>query len=385
MAKRDYYEVLGIKKTATQDEIKKAYRSKALKYHPDRVAEDKKKEAEERFKEVSEAYEILSDAQKKSTYDQFGHEGISNAFKGGGFSWSDFTHFEDLRDIFGGFGLDEIFSGFGVGGDFFGGRRGQGGARRGADLQYTLEVPFKEAAFGAEKSITIERYDTCEVCSGTGAKPGSKKKKCKTCNGMGQVNRSSGFFSILTTCDTCRGEGEIIETPCTKCNGGGRQRAKRKLKIRVPAGTVDGLRLRVQQEGEAGVKGGRRGNLYVLLRVRPHEIFKRDGDEILCSVPITFSQAVFGTEAEVPTLDGKVIMKIPHGTQSGKVFRLRNKGVPHLGDYGRGDQLVKVFVEVPTKLSDEQKKLLKQYAQACGENTNPMTKSFVQKIKQAFK
>lgn len=383
--KRDYYEVLGAAKGASQDEIKKAYRRLALKYHPDRVDADKKKEAEEKFKEVSEAYEVLSDSKKRSTYDQFGHAGVEGAFKGGGFNWSDFTHFDDLRDIFNGFGIGDIFGG---GSDFFGGGSGtqrRRGARRGADLQYVLETSFEEAVFGAEKTIAIQRYEACTSCSGTGAKPGSKKKKCNVCKGTGQVNRSSGFFSIVTTCESCRGEGELIATPCGKCDGIGREKASRKIKVRIPAGSVNGLRLRVQGEGEAGLKGGGQGNLYVVIKVKSHEIFIRDDDDLLCTVPIAFSQAVFGAEIEVPTLEGKVIMKVPAGTQSGKVFRLRNKGVPHLGDYGRGDQLVKVFVEVPTKLTKDQKRLLKQFAEACGEDTNPMAQFFMQKIKRMFK
>lgn len=383
MAKRDYYEILGVSKNATQEEIKKAYRRLALKHHPDRVTSDKKKEAEEAFKEVSEAYEVLSDANKRNAYDQFGHAGVEGAFKGGGFSWSDFTHFDDLQD----FGLGDILRSFGIDSDFFGGGFGTSrrGFRRGPDLQYVLEVSFEEAAFGAEKTIKVQRLETCATCGGTGAKPGSKKKKCSVCRGTGQINRGAGFFSILTSCDSCRGEGEIVTTPCTKCGGGGREKISRKIKVRIPPGSVNGLRLRISGEGEAGLRGGRPGDLYIFLKVKPHEIFERDGDDTLCKAPITFSQAVLGTELEVPTLEGKVIMKIPPGTQSGKIFRLRNKGVPHLGNYGKGDQLVKVIVEVPTNLSGEQKRLLKEFAEACGEGAHPMAKSFVQKIKRMFK
>ena len=381
--KRDYYEVLGLNKGASQAEIKKAYRRLALRHHPDRVSADKKQEAEEAFKEVSEAYEVLSDSKKRSAYDQFGHAGVEGAFKGGGFSWSDFTHFDDLQD----FGLDDILRSFGVDTGFFGGTaRGSGRrGRRGSDLQYMLDISFEEAAFGAEKPIAIARYEACSSCSGAGSKPGSKKKKCSTCGGTGQVQRSGGFFSILTTCDNCGGEGEIIQTPCAKCDGRGREKVSRKIKIRVPAGAVERLRLRVPGEGEAGIKGGGRGDLYVLLRVKPHQIFERDGDDVICKVPITFTQAVLGAEVDIPTLEGKVVMKLPAGTQSGKVFRLRNKGVPHLGNYGKGDQLVKVFVEVPTGLTGQQKNLLKEFAKTCGEDSNPMAKSFVQKIRNMFK
>jgi molecular chaperone DnaJ len=385
--KRDYYDVLGVGRNAGQGEVKKAYRRLALKYHPDRVAPEAKKDAEEKFKEISEAYEVLSDSQRRATYDQYGHAGVEGAFKGGGFSWSDFTHFDDLRDIFGGFGFDEIFRSFGVDTDFFGGgfaSTGRKGSRRGSDLQYVLELPFEDAVFGAEKTLTIQRQETCSTCKGSGAKPGSKKRQCTVCGGTGQVNRVGGFFSIVTTCEKCGGEGSVIETPCGTCRGSGREQATRKIKIRIPAGAVHGLRLRVQGEGEAGLRGGQRGNLYVILKVKPHALFERDGDDILCKVPITFSQAVLGAEIDVPTLDGKVLMKIPPGTQSGRIFRLRTKGVPHLGDYGRGDQLVTVFVEVPTTLTGEQKGLLQQFAETCGENANPMAKSFMQKIKKMF-
>jgi len=387
MSKRDYYEILGINKGASQAEIKKAYRRLALRHHPDRVSADKKQEAEETFKEVSEAYEVLSDSKKRPAYDQFGHAGVEGAFKGGGFSWSDFTHFDDVQDIFGGFGLDDILRSFGVDTGFFGASAGGGRrrGRRGSDLQYILDISFEEAAFGVEKPVAIQRYEACSSCSGTGAKPGSKKKRCSTCGGTGQIQRGGGFFSILTTCDSCGGEGEIIQTPCAKCNGRGREKVSRKIKIRVPAGAVERLRLRVPGEGEAGIKGGARGDLYVLLRVKPHQIFERNGDDVVCRVPITFTQAVLGAEVEIPTLEGKVVMKIPAGTQSGKVFRLRNKGVPHLGNYGKGDQLVKVFVEVPTGLTGEQKNLLKEFAKACGEDSNPMARSFVKKIKDMFK
>jgi len=387
MAKRDYYEVLGVGKNATQDEIKKAYRRLALRHHPDRVPAEKKKQAEEEFKEISEAYEVLSDAQKRSAYDQYGHAGMQGAFQGGGFSWSDFTHSEDLQDIFGGFGLNDILRGFGVDTGFFGGSgvSGRRGGRRGSDLQYVMAVAFEEAVFGSEKTIAIQRHEECATCKGSGAKPGTKKRRCDVCGGAGQVSRGGGFFSIVTACDNCGGDGEVVSAPCPACKGRAREKVTRKISVRVPAGAVNGLRLRISGEGEAGLRGGGRGDFYVLLRVRPHEIFERDDDDILCRVPITFSQAALGAEIEIPTLDGKVLMKIPVGTQSGKTFRLRNKGVPHLGNYGKGDQLVRVLVEVPTNLTKEQKKLLKEFGKACGEDSNPMAQSFVSKIKGMFK
>ncbi|PIU41046.1 MAG: molecular chaperone DnaJ [Candidatus Omnitrophica bacterium CG07_land_8_20_14_0_80_42_15] len=385
MARHDYYEVLKVGKNASPDEIKKAYRNLALKHHPDRVSPDKKNEAEERFKEISEAYEVLSDPQKRSTYDQFGHAGLEGAFRGGGFNWSDFTHFDDLRDIFSGFGLDDLLSGFGMNTDFFGSGSSQRRSQRGFDLQSDLEISFEDAVLGAEKNIAIERHEACSACEGTGAKPGSKKKKCDVCGGSGRITRGGGFFSIVTTCDKCGGEGSLITSPCSKCNGSGMERANRNIKLRVPPGVADGMRLRISGEGEAGLRGGKRGDLYVTLTVKPHPIFERNGNDIICKVPITFSQAVFGAEIEIPIIDSKVSMKIPPGTQSGKVFRLRNKGIARLGDYGKGDELVEVFVEVPANLNKEQKELLKKFSESCGEDTNPMAKSFMQKIKQFFK
>ncbi len=388
--KRDYYEVLGISRSATADEIKKAYRNLALKYHPDRVAADKKKEAEEKFKEMSEAYEVLTDPQKKDNYDQHGHAGVEGAFRQGDFTWQDFHHFEDLKDIFGGFDVSDLFRGFGLGDDVYGGgyetqTRRRGGVRRGSDLQYELEISLEDAAFGAERTVTISRYEACEECGGSGARPGTKKEKCHTCGGKGQVVTSSGFFSMARTCPKCGGSGEMIKTPCPSCDGKGRVKAKRSIKVRIPAGVDSGSRLRVHGEGEAGERGGSHGDLYLLIYVRPHEIFERHGNDIYCEVPISFVNAVFGADVEVPTLEGKVMMKIPSGTQSGKVFRLRSKGVAHLNDYGKGDELVKVQVEVPVNLSTEQKKALKEFARITGEETGPLSRSFMEKMKRLFK
>ncbi len=389
MTKSDYYEVLGLNKNATSDEIKKAYRNLALKYHPDRVSADRKKEAEERFKEISEAYEVLIDPQKRSNYDQFGHSGVEGAFRQGGFSWQDFHHFDDLKDIFGGFDLSDLFRGFGFGEDIFGETFGAAaqrrrGPRRGADLEYQLEIDFKEAAFGVEKTISIPRYETCEECSGTGAKRGSKQERCPTCGGHGQVSSSSGFFNIVRTCDKCGGEGTITKAYCPYCNGRGRVKTKRNIKVKMPAGVDSGSRLRIHGEGEAGEKGGRRGDLYILIYVRPHEIFERHNFDIFCEVPITFTTAVFGDEIEVPTLEGKIMMKVPAGTQSGKVFRLRGKGIAHLQDYGRGDQLVKVQIDVPSELSQEQKRLLKEFAKLSERDAGPLSKTFFEKMRKLF-
>jgi molecular chaperone DnaJ len=388
--KRDYYEVLGISKNATPDEIKKAYRNAALKCHPDRVEQDKKKEAEEKFKEVSEAYEVLMDPKKKQNYDQYGHAGVEGAFHKGGFSWEDFHHTDDLNDI--GINLNDILRGFGFGEDIFGGGydmrgggRGRGGARRGSDLQYELEISLEDAVFGAEKTILIPRHETCEDCGGSGAKAGTKRETCSTCSGRGQVVTQSGFFTMARTCPKCQGAGEVIKTPCPTCNGRGRVKLKRSIKVKIPAGVDSGSRLRVHGEGEAGERGGPRGDLYLILHVHPNEIFERHGADLSCEVPISFTTAVFGGEVEVPTLEGKVMMKIPAGTQSGRIFRLRGKGVPHLQDYGKGDELVKVQVEVPTELNAEQKNALKEYARVSGQGTGPLSKTFMEKMKRFFK
>lgn len=386
--KRDYYEILGIGRNATQEEIKKVYRHLALKYHPDRVPADQKKEAEERFKEISEAYEVLSDPEKRAAYDRYGPAGLEGVFKSGGFTWQDFTHFDDLKDIFGGFDLSDLFRGFGFDTDVFeevwtgGGRRGP---RRGADLRYSLEIEFKEAAFGTEKPITIWRYELCGECDGSGAKKGSKRESCSACGGRGQVYTQAGFFSISRTCERCGGEGSVIKAPCGACGGRGRVKTKRSIKVKVPAGVDSGLRLRISQEGEAGEKGGRRGDLYVVINVKPHEIFERHNSDIYCEVPISFTTAVFGGEIDVPTLESKVKMKIPPGTQSGKIFRLRGKGIAHLNGYGRGDELVKVQVETPTSLTREQKRLLKEFARVSGEVQGPLSKSFMDKMKKLIK
>ncbi len=389
--KRDYYEILGISKGATADDIKKAYRNLALKYHPDRVSADKKKEAEEKFKEMSEAYEVLIDPQKKATYDQYGHSGVDNSFRQGGFEWQDFHHFDDLKDIFGEVDISDLFRSFGVGGDVFGGSFGgvgqrRGGARRGSDLEYQIEISFDDAAFGAEKTIAIPRYETCEACGGTGAKPGSKRERCSSCGGRGQVSSSSGFFNVVRTCDRCGGEGTVIKTPCSTCSGRGRIKAKRNIKVKIPAGVDTGSRLRVHGEGDGGVeRGARRGDLYLIIHVRPHEIFERQGADIYCEIPIDFVTATLGGEVEAPTLEGKIKLKIPAGTQGGRSFRLRNKGLAHLHDYGRGDQLVKVQIDVPSNPTQDQKRLLKELAKASERNPGPLAQSFIEKMKRMFR
>lgn len=389
MPKRDYYEVLGLNKNATTDAIKKAYRNLALKYHPDRVPADRKKEAEEKFKEISEAYEVLVDPQKRANYDQFGHAGVEGAFRTGGFTWQDFTHFEDVKDIFGGLDLSDLFRSFGFGEDIFGGafgttRRRGFGQRHGADLEYTVEIEFKEAAFGTEKTISIPRHETCDECDGTGEKRGSKRERCSRCGGRGQIVSSSGFFSISRTCDRCGGEGAIIKTPCPACNGRGRVKVTRNIKVKIPPGVDSGSRLRMHGEGGAGDRGGRRGDLYLLIYVKPHEIFERHDFDIYCEVPISFVTAVFGGDIEIPTLEEKVRMKIPAGTQSGNTFRLKGKGIQRLHDHGRGDELVRVQVETPTDLTAEQKRILKEFAKAAGEDSGPLSRPFMEKMRKLF-
>ncbi|MBN2097273.1 MAG: molecular chaperone DnaJ [Candidatus Omnitrophica bacterium] len=384
MSKRDYYEVLGVNKNASSDEIKKAYRRLALKHHPDRNPEDQKA-AEEKFKEICEAYEVLSDAQKRQTYDQFGYEGLRGAFKGsGGFDWSDFTHYSDLEDIFGGF--SDIFSSFGIDlGGFSGFSQRRGGSRRGAHLGAEVEITLKEAAEGTEKVIRLMRPEACPVCKGQGAKPGTKRVNCPQCQGAGQVRTMGGFFTIARTCSRCGGEGKIIQTPCSNCSGSGRVRKEKKIHIRIPPGADTGLRLRVTGEGEPGIKSGRAGDLFVDINVLPDEIFERHGNDLLCSIPISFAQAALGTEIEVPTLNGRVKMRVSAGTQSGKIFRIRGRGMPDVHGYGRGDELVRVNVETPTGLNARQRALLEEFAQSCGESVHPLSRSFLEKVKKLFR
>ena len=366
--KRDYYEVLGVSRSADAEEIKKAYRKAALAHHPDRNPGDKK--AEEKFKEATEAYQILADSQKREIYNQYGHEGLNaHGGMGGGFSSAGF------EDVFEG-----IFE------DFFGGGSGRSrsGAARGSDLQYNLEISFEEAVFGTEKPIHLRREETCGTCQGEGAKPGTSKKTCSTCHGSGKILTSSGFFSISRPCGRCDGAGFSIEHPCPACQGGGRVIADRKIQIKVPPGVDTGLRLRMNGEGEAGLRGGPRGDLYIDIHVRAHDFFKRDGHNILCEVPVSIVQATLGAEIEVPTLTGGYSLKIPAGAQTGKIFRLKGKGIASLRGDGVGDQEVRIMIETPTHLSDRQKELLKEFATLSGEKVNPMASSFMEKAKKIF-
>ena len=391
--KRDYYEVLGLARGATVNDIKKAYRNLALKYHPDRVSPDKKKEAEEKFKEVSEAYEVLADEKKRANYDQYGHAGVESSFGQSGFQWQDFHHFDDVKDIFGEFDLGDLFKGFGVNADMFGGsyggrggRSARSGGQRGYDLEVHMPISFDDAAFGGEKTITIPRHEACKECGGSGAKAGSRPERCPACAGQGRVRASNGFFNVIQTCDKCHGEGTVIKTPCPACNGRGRVKIKRTIKVQIPAGVDTGSRLRIHDEGEVGQgSGAPHGDLYVVIEVKPHEIFERHGSDVYCEVPTSFVTVTLGGEVEVPTIEGRIHMKVPAGTQSGKIFRLRNKGIAEVHGRGRGDQLVKVQVEVPTDLNGDQKRALKEFGRLTGEDSGPLHRSFVQKMARLFK
>lgn len=383
MAKRDYYEILGVNKNASADEIKKAYRALAFKYHPDKNQDNK--EAEERFKEVTEAYEVLSDSQKRAQYDQFGHEAFRYAGVGTGtygFGGIDLEEaLRAFREAFEGESIFENFFGFG---DIFGTSTRRRGRRRGRNVELSTEISFENAAFGTTRTVKVARYENCDICKGSGAKPGTYRATCPDCGGSGRVSTSTGFFSISRTCPQCEGEREIIKTPCKNCRGEGRVKVEKRLEIKIPAGIESGIRLRISGEGEAGQRGGPRGDLYLLIYVKPHEIFQREGNDIICEVPITFSQAALGDEVNVPTLEGKVKMKIPTGTQSGKIFRLRGKGITDIHGYGKGDELVRVIVETPIRLNAKQKQLLREFAEL-GKDATPGVKSFIDKMKKLFK
>ncbi len=349
MSKRDYYEVLEVSRTASDQEIKSAYRKLALKYHPDRNPGDKA--AEDRFKESAEAYAVLADTDKRHLYDRFGHAGLGGAATG--FDPNTFTGFEDILG-----GLGDIF-GFG---DVFGGARRRAGPQRGADLRYDLEISFDEAARGAETSIQIPRQETCEACSGSGASPGSKPTSCPQCHGRGQLRYQQGFFTVARTCGQCRGTGSIISKPCTTCRGVGRVQQDRKLTVRIPAGIATGQRLRLSGEGEAGPGGGPPGDLYVVIDVQEHPFFERQGNDLHCEIPLNFPTLALGGEIRIPTLDGTQAFDIPEATETGTTFRVRGKGMPDVSGRGRGDLLVTVKVTTPKKTTKEQRKLLEQLA-----------------------
>lgn len=380
MAKRDYYEVLGVDRNADEDAIKKAYRKQALKYHPDRNPNDT--EAEEHFKETAEAYEVLSDPQKRSTYDRFGHEGLSGPFRGGGFQWSNFTHAGDFEDIFG-----DLF------GDLFGGvfgRRGRGGGarNRGSDLRVTLRLTLEEIAKGGTKKIKLTRFQKCETCDGAGTKPGASPRSCPFCHGTGEIRQVArslfGQFVNVVPCERCGGEGRIIEDPCPTCNGEGRARGTSTISVNIPPGVSTGNYIPIRGQGDVGPRAGPPGDCVVYIEELEHEHFGRQGDDILYELPVSFSQAALGEEVEVPTLSGTTKIKIPSGTQSGTVIRFKGKGIPHLRSYTTGDELVRISVWTPTKLSDEEKRLFRELAQL--KNTAPPKggKSFFEKLKEAL-
>src|SRR5216110_765756 len=373
--KRDYYEVLGVARGAHEDEIKRSYRKLAVKFHPDKNPEDP--HAEEKFKELGEAYDVLIDVDKRAAYDRFGHAAFSQgaAGFGGGFH----VPFDIFREVFGG-GSGGIFE------SFFG---GAGGGRaeerqRGSDLRYDMQITLEEAAFGTEKEIEIRKLDACEKCNGSGAEPGSRSINCPNCGGRGQVISSRGFFQVSQTCPRCRGVGHIVEKPCRACDGEGRLEKPTRIKLKIPAGIADGSRLRSPRNGEAGIRGGPQGDLYVVVHVQEHKIFQRDEDNLYCEVPIPFSIATLGGEVPVPTLEAKANLKIPAGTQSGQMFKLRGKGVVHVNGREHGDLLVRVMVEVPTRLNDEQRAKLQEFAELCGEEKTPLRKSFFERAKEFF-
>lgn len=382
MSKKDYYDVLGVSKTATADEIKKAYRKLARQYHPD-VNKDNP-EAAEKFKEASEAYSVLSDEQKRAQYDQFGHAAFENGGAGGAGGFGGFEGFGG----FGGGGMEDIFDMF-FGGQGRGSRGSNAGPQRGADLRFDLEITFEEATFGLEREISLYRDEQCPHCYGNGAEPGSKVETCPECHGSGEIrftqNTMFGQMTNVRPCPKCHGEGKIISEPCKECRGQGTVKKNKKLKVKIPAGVDNGSRLRVAGEGEAGVKGGPSGDLYVYLYVKPHKFFERDGTTVYCEVPINIVQATLGDEIKVPTLDGQVVMKVPEGTQPGKVLRLKGKGIPSLRNSTRGDQLVRIKVVVPQKLNEKQKDALRKFAEISKDNINPEEKGFLNKIKDLFK
>lgn len=386
MAKEDYYALLGVEKSVSEEELKKAYRKKAVQFHPDKNPGNK--EAEEKFKQISEAYEVLKDPDKRAAYDRYGHAafqgGMGGAPRGGGGGGGFHDPFDIFREVFGQGG-----GGGGGGGGIFdemfgGGGGGRGGNRDGSDLRYDLEITLEEAARGAEKEISFRKNMSCERCDGSGAEPGSKRVTCPTCKGHGQVRRSGGIITFTQVCPTCGGSGSKIEKPCTACRGEGRLPKTTKLNVRIPAGVDTGSRLRSSGNGEAGLAGGESGDLYIVLTVKQHELFERQGDDLFCEIPIKFTLATLGGTIELPTLFGKASLKIPTGTQSGTTFRLREKGMPSLRGGRQGDQLVRVHVEVPQSLTSEQKKILEEFAKISGDATEPTSKSFFEKAKKFF-
>jgi molecular chaperone DnaJ len=371
--KRDYYEILSVARTASSEEIKRAYRKLAVKFHPDKNPDDP--HAEEKFKELGEAYDVLMDPDKRSAYDRFGHAAFAQGTGArGGFH----DPFDIFREVFGGGG--------GIFETFFGGGGGMAGEdrQRGSDLRYDMQITLEEAAFGVEKEIEVRKLDTCDKCHGTGAEPGSRTINCPTCGGRGQVISSRGFFQVSQTCPRCHGVGQIVEKPCRQCDGEGRMEKASRIKLKIPAGIAAGSRLRSSGNGEAGIRGGPHGDLYVVIHIKEHKVFQRDEDNLFCELPIPFSVAALGGELAVPTLEGKAQVKIPAGTQSGQMFKLRGKGIVNVNGRERGDLLARVIVEVPTRLNAEQRQKLAEFADLCGDENTPMHKSFFERAKEFF-
>jgi molecular chaperone DnaJ len=373
VAKRDYYEILQISRDVDEGSLKKAYRKIALENHPDRNPDDPA--AEERFKEASEAYAVLSDVEKRRAYDRFGHQGVGVG--GGPAGFGDFGDLGSFTDLF-----NDLF------GDLFGGPRGgphrAGRGRRGADLRYNLEIEISDALEGMEAPIQIPKMRACGTCGGNGARPGTRPEACTRCHGAGQVVLQQGFFRISRPCDACAGAGEIVRDRCADCRGAGRVEGLQTIRVKMPAGVEDAMRLRLPGEGEAGIAGGPPGDLFVVVSIKEHPLFEREGPDLHCQVPVSFVQAALGDEIEVPTLEGKVKLKLPEGTQTGKILRLRGRGLPSLRSSQRGDQLLHIFVEIPTRLNKRQRDLLEEFAQESGSEVSPVTKSFLDKLRDIF-
>ena len=375
MTKRDYYEILNVQKNASSDEIKKAYRQMALKCHPDRNPGNK--EAEEKFKEAAEAYSVLVDSEKRSIYDRYGHNGLrGEGFSGfSGFNSSIFGDFEDILGNFFGFGFGDIFGT---------GRQRAQNQRRGRDLALEYEISFEEAAFGLEKEINLTRAETCQACHGSRMKPGTQKSVCQHCQGRGQTRFQQGFFSISRTCSHCEGIGEVINIPCEECRGTGKVKGKKTLQVKIPAGVDNGTRMRIEGEGESGDAGASRGDLYIVIQVKKHKYFEREDNNLFCQITISFTKAAMGTNAEIPALDQTEILKVPAGTQSGEVFRLKGRGIKDVHSHRKGDLYIKVIVKTPENLSKMQKDLLKQFAESQGEKFDTLEKNIIDKVKNIF-
>ena len=382
--KRDYYEILSVGREATEEEIKRSYRKLAVKFHPDKNPGDA--HAEEKFKELGEAYDVLMDANKRAAYDRYGHAAFAQGTAGpgaGGFH----DPFDIFREVFGGGAAGGGGMGGGIFEQFFGGgvQVDREGRQRGSDLRYDMQIALEEAAFGADKEIEVRKLDTCTKCDGKGAEPGSRSINCPTCGGRGQVISSRGFFQVSQTCPRCRGVGQVIEKPCRACEGEGRVEKLSRIKLKIPAGIAEGSRLRSSRNGEAGIRGGPPGDLYVVIHVKEHPVFQRDEDNLYCELPVPFTLAALGGEIAVPTLEGKANLKVPAGTQSGQIFKLRDKGIVNVNGRERGDLLARLIIEVPTRLNSEQRQKLEEFAALCGEENTPMHKSFFDRAKEFFR